>query len=946
MLSTSSKIQIQGARTHNLKNIHLDLPRNQLVVITGPSGSGKSSLAFDTLYAEGQRRYVESLSSYVRQFLDTMQKPDVDLIEGLSPAIAIEQKTSSGHRRSTVGTQTQIQDYLRLLFSRVGQPYCPSHQQPLSMMPVSQMVDQLLSEAQGEKLLIMAPIQRLEDTDFVSWTQYWESEGFLRMKMGDSIVELAGLTALDEDPAVSDYAIVVDRLKLSFERVERLSQSIESALALSGGVVHIAKMEDVMPQWIFSSVYACPHCDYKIPDLLPKHFSFNHHEGACSACHGRGTADYFDEDKIVAFPELSLKAGAIVGWDARNADMYQQLVGLSKHYNFDLETAFCDLPQAIRQVILHGSDEERIWFSSVSGTSKPRLKTFEGVIPFYDRQEKNADTEALKNSYLALKTERLCEVCHGARLSEIARHVWIEPLDMPKYTLQDLMDMSLSEVMETLDKMVFQGAKDTIAQPMLDAIKSRLIFLNSVGLSYLSLGRRADTISGGEAQRIRLASQIGSGLSGVMYVLDEPSIGLHQRDNQRLIETLKHLRDLGNSVIVVEHDEDMIRQADYLVDMGPNAGVHGGEVLYCGSVQGLLDQTNDKKISSATGAYLSGQLNLNVGRKRTIKGQPCLSLKGCSGHNLKSLNVDFPIGRLICVTGISGSGKSTLVNETLAPLMLNQLHRAKQVVQPYESIEGVEHFEQAIVIDQGMIGRTPRSNPATYVGIFTPIRELFAQTQDARLRGYDVGRFSFNVKGGRCEACQGDGVMRIDLQFLSDMYVPCDVCHGQRYNRETLEIRYKGKTIADVLNMTVDEAGVFFANIPVVSRKLQFLQEVGLSYLQLGQSATTLSGGEAQRLKLSLELARRSTGRTLYMLDEPTTGLHFKDIDLLMKVLQKLVDLGNTVILIEHQTDVIASADWVIDMGPEGGKNGGYIVAQGTPSQIKRNKKSVTGPFL
>ncbi|WP_144637347.1 excinuclease ABC subunit UvrA [Bordetella genomosp. 13] len=939
-------IRIRGARTHNLKNVSLDLPRHQLVVVTGLSGSGKSSLAFDTLYAEGQRRYVESLSAYARQFLQLMDKPDVDLIEGLSPAISIEQKASSHNPRSTVGTITEIHDYLRLLYARVGTPYCPDHGLPLQAQNVSQMVDTVLTWPAESKLAVLAPIARGRKGSFEDECASLQAQGYVRLRVDGQMVEIDSMPPLKKNEK-HDIDVVIDRLRVRPESKQRLAESFETALQLADGRAIALDMDSDREQ-IFSSRYACPVCSHSLPELEPRLFSFNNPMGACPSCDGIGQVGFFDPKRVVAFSELSLAAGAIRGWDRRNSFTHTLLTSLAAHYGFDIDTPFENLSEDTRHKVLYGSGEEEIQFFYLNekGKSTTKRHAFEGVIPNLERRWRETDSANVREElgkYRAIKT---CPDCGGSRLRAEARHVLIgdDPRGGERHgqAIFEVEAMPLSTCLEWFRALSLAGAKQEIAQRIVREIEARLSFLNNVGLNYLSLDRSADTISGGEAQRIRLASQIGSGLTGVMYVLDEPSIGLHQRDNDRLIATLQHLRDLGNSVIVVEHDEDMIRMADWVVDMGPGAGEHGGQVVAQGT-PGAIEQD----AQSLTGQYLSGARAIEIPKRRAVDDDlPWLTLAGASGNNLKNVTLRVPAGRLVCVTGVSGSGKSTVVNDTLSVAAARQLNHAQSEPAPYASLSGLEHFDKIISVDQSPIGRTPRSNPATYTGLFTPIRELFAGVPEARARGYDPGRFSFNVKGGRCEACQGDGVVKVEMHFLPDMYVPCDVCHGKRYNRETLEIRYRGRNISEVLDLTVEQALEYFESVPAIARKLHTLVDVGLSYIRLGQSATTLSGGEAQRVKLSLELSRRATGRTLYILDEPTTGLHFRDIELLLKVLNQLVDSGNTVLIIEHNLDVIKTADWLVDMGPEGGDGGGRVVAQGTPEDVADSPESHTGRYL
>ncbi|WMD19339.1 excinuclease ABC subunit UvrA [Achromobacter seleniivolatilans] len=939
-------IRIRGARTHNLKNVSLDLPRHKLVVVTGLSGSGKSSLAFDTLYAEGQRRYVESLSAYARQFLQLMDKPDVDLIEGLSPAISIEQKAAGHNPRSTVGTITEIHDYLRLLYARVGTPYCPDHGLPLQAQSVSQMVDAVLGWTPETRLAVLAPIARGKKGSFEDECASLQAQGYVRLRVDGQLVEIDGMAPLKKTEK-HDIDVVIDRLRIKPESKQRLAESFETALLLADGRALALDMDSEREQ-VFSSRYACPVCSHSLPELEPRLFSFNNPMGACPSCDGIGQVGFFDPKRVVAFPELSLSAGAIRGWDRRNAFTHSLLTSLAAHYEFDIEAPYEELPEALRDKVLYGSGEEEISFLYLNekGRSTVKRHTFEGVIPNLERRWRETDSATVREELGKYRNIKTCPDCAGSRLRPEARNVLIghDPRGGERHgqAIYEVEAMPLSTCLTWFRDLNLTGAKQEIAQRIVREIEARLSFLNNVGLNYLSLDRSADTISGGEAQRIRLASQIGSGLTGVMYVLDEPSIGLHQRDNDRLIGTLQHLRDLGNSVIVVEHDEDMIRMADWVVDMGPGAGEHGGEVVAQGD-----PETVQRDPNSLTGQYLSGAREIAIPARRPVNDElPWLTLTGASGNNLKDVELRLPAGRLVCVTGVSGSGKSTLINDTLAVAVSRQLHHAQSEPAPYVSMLGLENFDKIISVDQSPIGRTPRSNPATYTGLFTPIRELFAGVPEARTRGYDPGRFSFNVKGGRCEACQGDGVVKVEMHFLPDMYVPCDVCHGKRYNRETLEIRYRGRNISEVLDLTVEQALEYFESVPAISRKLHTLIDVGLSYIRLGQSATTLSGGEAQRVKLSQELSRRSTGRTLYILDEPTTGLHFRDIELLLQVLNQLVDSGNTVLIIEHNLDVIKTADWLIDMGPEGGDGGGYVVAQGTPEDVAATQASHTGQYL
>jgi excinuclease ABC subunit A len=953
------EIRIRGARTHNLKNVSLDLPRHRLVVVTGLSGSGKSSLAFDTLYAEGQRRYVESLSAYARQFLQLMDKPDVDLIEGLSPAISIEQKAAGHNPRSTVGTITEIHDYLRLLYARVGTPYCPDHGLPLAAQNVSQMVDSVMAWPAEKRLAILAPVVRTRKGSFDDECASLQAQGFVRVRVNGEMVDLDSMPELNKNEK-HDIDVVIDRLRIKPESKQRLAESFETALNLAQGRV-VALDMDTNEEHLFSSRYACPICSHSLPELEPRLFSFNNPVGACPSCDGLGHMGFFDPKRVVAFPELSLGSGAIRGWDKRNAFTFSMLSSLATHYEFDIEATWDSLPEHLQKIILHGSGDIEIpfFYLNEKGRSTVKRHPFEGVIPNLERRWKETDSSAVREELGKYRAVQTCPACHGSRLRPEARHVRIgdERIAPPAaladsatgrawqehgLAIYEVEAQPLSQCLKWFQDLQLTGARQEIAQRIVREIEARLSFLNNVGLNYLSLDRSADTISGGEAQRIRLASQIGSGLTGVMYVLDEPSIGLHQRDNDRLIATLHHLRDLGNSVIVVEHDEDMIRQADWVIDMGPGAGEHGGQIVAEGTPLQI-----EQNPASLTGQYMSGAQAIAIPARRPMDPeQTWLSLSGCRGNNLKSVELRIPSGKFVCVSGVSGSGKSTLINDTLAVVMSRALHHAQSEPAPFDTLTGLEHFDKVISVDQSPIGRTPRSNPATYTGLFTPIRELFAGVPESRSRGYDPGRFSFNVKGGRCEACQGDGVVKVEMHFLPDMYVPCDVCMSKRYNRETLEIRYRGRNIHEVLDLTVEQALAYFEAVPAIARKLQTLMDVGLSYLRLGQSATTLSGGEAQRVKLSLELSRRSTGRTLYILDEPTTGLHFHDISLLLGVLNQLVDAGNTIVVIEHNLDVIKTADWVIDMGPEGGDGGGMIVAQGTPEDIAACAASHTGHYL
>ncbi|MSQ04956.1 MAG: excinuclease ABC subunit UvrA [Nitrosomonadaceae bacterium] len=930
-------IKIRGARTHNLKNINLDLPRNKLIVITGLSGSGKSSLAFDTLYAEGQRRYVESLSTYARQFLQLMEKPDVDLIEGLSPAIAIEQRATSHNPRSTVGTVTEIHDYMRLLFARAGDPQCPDHGTTLTAQSVSQMVDYVLQLPVDTRLMILSPLiidRKGEQADLFDELR---AQGFMRLRIDGKVYAIDALPKLQKNKK-HIVEVVIDRLKVSSDLKQRLAESFETALRHADGRALVMEV-DSGHMHLFSAKFSCPICSYSLPELEPRLFSFNSPMGACPKCDGLGQVTFFDSKRIVAFPHLSLASGAIKGWDQRNQFYFHMLVSLSRHYNFDLEIPFEELSTDIQQIILRGSEKEKILFLYLneSGSKNHREHIFEGIIPNLERRYKETDSLAVREELGKYLNSQSCSACSGTRLCREARHVQVGGR-----AIYEINALSLKEAKTFFDQMRLIGNKHVIAERIVKEISGRLLFLNNVGLDYLSLDRSADTLSGGESQRIRLASQIGSGLTGVMYVLDEPSIGLHQRDNGRLLETLKNLRDLGNSVIVVEHDQDAILAADYVVDMGPGAGEHGGSIVAQGAPEIIK-----KDLDSLTGKYLSGKLIIALPERRTKpKNNRWLVIEGASGNNLKNVTFSLPVGLFVCVTGVSGSGKSTLINNTLYNAMARHLYGSNAEPSPYRNLDGLAFFDKVINMDQSPIGRTPRSNPATYTGLFTPIRELFSDTPQARERGYGPGRFSFNVKGGRCEVCQGDGAIKVEMHFLPDIYVSCDVCHGKRYNRETLEILYKDKNINEILHMTVEQAYKFFNSIPVVARKLKTLLEVGLGYIKIGQSATTLSGGEAQRVKLSLELSKRDTGRTLYVLDEPTTGLHFQDIDLLLKVLHRLRDNGNTVVVIEHNLDVIKTADWVIDLGPEGGEYGGHIIAEGTPEEVAENKMSFTGYYL
>ena len=930
-------IRIRGARTHNLKSVNLDIPRNRLTVITGLSGSGKSSLAFDTLYAEGQRRYVESLSAYARQFLQLMEKPDVDLIEGLSPAIAIEQKATSHNPRSTVGTTTEIHDYLRLLFARAGTPHCPDHHLPLEAQTVSQMVDHVLALPEGTPLMIAAPLLPEHKGSLADMIAELRAQGFVRIRLDGQTCEIDQIPALDNNAAPA-LELIVDRVKIRPDSRQRLAESFETALAHGEGRALAIEMDSGV-EHPFSARYACPMCGFAMQTLEPRLFSFNNPSGACPGCDGLGTHEFFDPQRVVAHPELSLASGAIRGWDRRNQFYFQMLQSLAAFYEFDIDAPFNELDPDVREVILHGSGKREIPFRylSESGRRVNKSHSFEGIIPNLERRYRETDSVAVREELAKYRSVRPCTHCGGSRLRREARHVLIAGRSLP-----ELCALPISDCLAFFRNSHLEGHKGQIADRVMHEIAARLAFLVDVGLHYLNLSRSADTLSGGEAQRIRLASQIGSGLTGVMYVLDEPSIGLHQRDNDRLLGTLQRLRDLGNSVIVVEHDEDAIRMADYVVDMGPGAGEHGGEVIAHGSPDEVASHPE-----SITGAFLSGKRRIPVPTNRRLPDPArMLFINGASGNNLKQADLALPVGLLTCITGVSGSGKSTLINDTLHAIAARELNGASTEAAPYLEYAGLEHFDKVINVDQAPIGRTPRSNPATYTGLLTPVRELFSGLPEARARGYGPGRFSFNVKGGRCEACQGDGMLRVEMHFLPDVFVPCDVCHGKRYNRETLEVRYKGKSIADVLDMTVEEAQRFFDAVPGVARKLDTLMEVGLGYIRLGQSATTLSGGEAQRVKLALELSKRDTGRTLYILDEPTTGLHFHDIELLLQVLQRLREHGNTIVVIEHNLDVIKTADWIIDLGPEGGDGGGHIVAQGSPETVAANPASHTGRYL
>ncbi|KPD24264.1 excinuclease ABC subunit UvrA [Idiomarina zobellii] len=931
-------IEVRGARTHNLKNFNLTIPRDKLIVITGLSGSGKSSLAFDTLYAEGQRRYVESLSAYARQFLSLMEKPDVDSIEGLSPAISIEQKSTSHNPRSTVGTITEIYDYLRLMYARVGEPRCPTHDVALAAQTVSQMVDKVLDAPEGEKRMLLAPIIQNRKGEHLKVLENLALQGFIRARIDGEICDLSDPPPLELQKKHT-IEVVVDRFKVREGLEQRLAESFETALELSGGTALVAPMEGDGDTLVFSANFACPHCGYSMQELEPRLFSFNNPAGACTTCDGLGVEQFFDPKKVIVNDEISLTGGAIRGWDKRNFYYYQMLQSLAKHYGFKLSEPFKDLPEDIRNIILFGSGKEEIKFTYMNdrGDKVVREHAFEGIIPNMQRRYRETESQAVREELSKYVATQPCKSCHGTRLRTEARHVFINNVTLP-----EVVEQSIGDAMAFFQQLDLEGQRAQIAEKILKEINDRLRFLVNVGLNYLSLSRSAETLSGGEAQRIRLASQIGAGLVGVMYVLDEPSIGLHQRDNERLLNTLTHLRDLGNTVIVVEHDEDAIRQSDHVIDIGPGAGVHGGEIIAQGNVDDIIESKD-----SLTGDYLSGRKVIDVPAERHKPDDRQLVIKGASGNNLKDVTMKLPLGIMTCVTGVSGSGKSTLVNDTLFKIAHRELNGATaDVPSPYESVDGFQYLDKVVDIDQSPIGRTPRSNPATYTGIFTPIRELFAGVPEARARGYKPGRFSFNVRGGRCEACQGDGVIKVEMHFLPDVYVPCDICKGKRYNRETLEIQYKGKNIHEVLEMTIEDAREFFDPIPAIARKLQTLMDVGLSYVRLGQSATTLSGGEAQRVKLSRELSKRDTGKTLYILDEPTTGLHFHDIKQLLAVIHRLRDHGNTVVVIEHNLDVIKTADWIIDLGPEGGSGGGEILCEGTPEAICENKQSHTARFL
>jgi len=932
-------ISLRGARTHNLQNVDIDLPRDKLIIVTGLSGSGKSSLAFDTIYAEGQRRYVESLSAYARQFLSMMEKPDIDHIEGLSPAISIEQKSTSHNPRSTVGTITEIYDYIRLMFARVGEPRCPDHGQVLEAQTISQMVDQVLAMPAGRAMMLLAPVVRARKGEHVQVFESLSRQGFVRAFVDGEVI------MLDDSPPLElhkkhDIDVVIDRFKIRDDLKQRLAESFETAIELGDGVARIRAMDEpTAEEVLFSARFACPQCGYSISELEPRLFSFNNPAGACSRCDGLGGIQYFDEERVVQRPEQSLPAGAIRGWDRRNAYYFQLINALAKHFKFDIDTPFNELSAAIRKVILYGSGSTKIEFSYFrsGGNTYTRKHVFEGVLPNMERRYRETESNVVRDELARYLASKVCPDCNGHRLNRAASNVFVAGLRVPEVT-----SMPIGEAQKYFAEMNLPGHRGEIAEKVIKEVQLRLQFLVNVGLDYLTLDRSADTLSGGESQRIRLASQIGAGLVGVMYILDEPSIGLHQRDNQRLLKTLTHLRDIGNTVIVVEHDEETINAGDYVVDMGPGAGVHGGKVVVHGTPDVIAGCSE-----SLTGQYLSGRRRIEIPATRTVPDeQRIFRLTGASGNNLKSVDLEIPVGLMTCVTGVSGSGKSTLVNDTLYYLTARELNKATHEVAPYKEVHGIDFFDKVVDIDQSPIGRTPRSNPATYTGLFTPIRELFAATPEARSRGYKPGRFSFNVKGGRCEACQGDGVIKVEMHFLPDVYVSCDVCKSDRYNRETLEIIYKGKNISEVLNMTMEEAVNYFEAVPAIYPKLKTLLDVGMSYIRLGQNATTLSGGEAQRVKLARELSKRDTGKTLYILDEPTTGLHFYDIEQLLKVLHRLRDHGNTIVVIEHNLDVVKTADWVIDLGPEGGGGGGEIIAVGTPEQVAQNPTSHTGHYL
>lgn len=929
-------LKIKGARTHNLKNISVDLPRNKLIVITGLSGSGKSSLAFDTLYAEGQRRYVESLSAYARQFLDRMNKPDVDLIEGLSPAISIEQKSTSHNPRSTVGTVTEIHDYLRLLYARAGDPYCPDHKIKLEAKTVSQMVDQILSLPQNTKLMILAPVINGRKGSHQDLLDELRAQGFIRVRIDGKIHEIDDVPLLEKN-IKHQIDVVIDRVKINPEIKQRVTESVETGIKIADGKIVLHDM-DTGDDQLFSAKFSCPVCDYVIPELEPRLFSFNNPMGACPECDGLGHKNYFDKSKVVAFPQLSLASGAIKGWDKRNQFYFQILNSLANHFDFNIDTPFYELDESIQNIILLGSKKEKIEFNYFVGTGRvqKRKHVFEGVLNNFKRRYEETESNTVRDELAKFLSNQICPSCEGTRLREEARNVLVGDMN-----LHHICELPLRKAFEFFNTLNLKGNKAQVANKLVNEIKNRLHFLINVGLDYLSLSRSADTLSGGEAQRIRLASQIGSGLTGVLYVLDEPSIGLHQKDNDRLLDTLKHLRNIGNTVIVVEHDHDAIMAADFVLDIGPGAGIHGGEVIAKGTPLEVSQSNN-----SLTGKYLSGQKKIEVPKQRQKPNNKIFKIINATGNNLKGINFNLPVGLFNCVTGVSGSGKSTLVNNTLYHAIAKHLYRSNLDAAPFESMEGLDFFDKVVDVNQSPIGRTPRSNPATYTGLFTPIRDLFAKVPESRARGYSPGRFSFNVKGGRCETCEGDGVIKVEMHFLPDVYVKCDTCSGQRYNRETLDIKYKGKNIHEVLSFTVEQAYDFFNTVPTIERKLKTLLDVGLGYIKLGQNATTLSGGEAQRVKLALELSKRDTGKTLYILDEPTTGLHFEDIQLLLNVLHRLRDNGNTLVVIEHNLDVIKTADWVIDLGPKGGEGGGLIIAEGTPEEISKNSHSFTGKYL
>ncbi|CAH7011169.1 excision nuclease subunit A [Vibrio chagasii] len=934
------KIEIRGARTHNLKDVNLTIPRDKLIVITGLSGSGKSSLAFDTLYAEGQRRYVESLSAYARQFLSLMEKPDVDHIEGLSPAISIEQKSTSHNPRSTVGTITEVYDYLRLLYARVGEPRCPEHNTPLAAQTISQMVDKVLELPVGSKMMLLAPIVKERKGEHVKTLENLAAQGFIRARIDGETCDLSDPPALELHKKHT-IEVVVDRFKVRPDLQQRLAESFETTLELSGGIAVVGWMDETdQEEIVFSANFACPKCGYSMQELEPRLFSFNNPAGACGTCDGLGVQQYFDPSRVILDENLSIADGAIKGWDQKNYYYFQMLTSLSEHYGFDLFAPFNYLPKKTQEIILKGSGCTEVEFKYINDRGDIRVKRhpFEGILNTLERRYRDTESNAVREDLAKYISTKSCSSCDGTRLRLEARNVFIGDTTLP-----EIVELSIADALQFFQELKLDGQRGQIADKVMKEINDRLHFLVNVGLNYLNLSRSAETLSGGEAQRIRLASQIGAGLVGVMYVLDEPSIGLHQRDNERLLQTLVHLRDLGNTVLVVEHDEDAIRCADHVIDIGPGAGVHGGHVVAEGTMQDIIDNPN-----SLTGQYLSGVKEIEVPKQRTpIDKKKVVEIIGATGNNLKNVTATIPVGLFSCITGVSGSGKSTLINDTFFKIAHTQLNGATTAVPaPHKKIKGLEHFDKVIDIDQSPIGRTPRSNPATYTGIFTPIRELFAGTQESRSRGYKPGRFSFNVRGGRCEACQGDGVIKVEMHFLPDVYVPCDVCKGKRYNRETLEVRYKGKTIDEVLEMTVEDAREFFNPVPVIARKLQTLMDVGLSYIRLGQAATTLSGGEAQRVKLARELSKRDTGKTLYILDEPTTGLHFHDIQQLLTVLHRLRDHGNTVVVIEHNLDVVKTADWILDLGPEGGQGGGEIVAEGTPEDVALVEGSHTARFL